>query len=223
MYLLEQNYAAVKTAIAAAASRSGRDPQAVLLVAVTKTVGIEAVRQAYSLGISDFGENRVQDAAAKVASMADARWHFIGYLQTNKVKDVLPAYSLIHSLDRSSLADALQSYAEKADLVADVLVQVNVAAEESKHGLAPAELASFLEYLRGLKRIRIHGLMTMAPYVEDAEEVRPVFRQLRLLRDQNASPGCPMPELSMGMTNDYQVAVEEGATIVRIGSALFSG
>jgi PLP dependent protein len=218
---IEKGYAAVKSAIATAAKVSGRDPQSVRLIAVSKTVGIEEVRLAYNLGIHDFGENRVQDAAEKVKDLPEAKWHFIGHLQSNKVKDVLPFYSLIHSLDRKSLANALQNYAEKMGMTVDVLLQVNVSGEKSKYGLAPDELPSFLDYLCDLKKIRLCGLMTMAPYVEDAEEARPYFRQLRQLRD-HYSFSCPdLKELSMGMTNDYKVAVEEGATIVRIGTAIF--
>lgn len=218
---LEKNYFEVKAEIAAAAESAGRDPSAVRLVAVTKTVGLEVVRQAMALGIGDFGENRVQDAAPKVTALPEARWHFIGHLQSNKVKDVLPHYTLIHSLDRPSLAASLQSAAERFDKIADVLVQLNVSGEDSKFGLEPSALADFLGYVSGFKRIRIHGLMTMAPFVDDPEEVRPVFRRLRELRDLYATPGIGLQELSMGMTNDYKVAVEEGATIVRIGSALF--
>ncbi len=222
MSQLKKRYAEVKAEIAAAAENVGRDLSEIKLVAVTKTVSIEEVRQAFALGISDFGENRVQDAAPKVAALPEARWHFIGHLQSNKVKDVLPFYTLIHSLDRPSLAAALQNAAERLNEFVDVLVQVNVSGEDSKFGLEPSALADFLGYLNGLERLRINGLMTMAPFVDDPEEVRPVFRRLRELRDLYATSGNGLQELSMGMTNDYKVAVEEGATIVRIGSALFS-
>ncbi len=222
MSQLKKRYAEIKAEIAAAAENAGRDLSEIKLVAVTKTVGVEEVRQAFALGISDFGENRVQDAAPKVAALPEARWHFIGHLQSNKVKDVLPFYTLIHSLDRPSLAAALQNTAESFDQIVDVLVQVNVSGEESKFGLEPSALADFLGYLNGLERIRVCGLMTMAPFVDDPEAVRPVFRRLRELRDLYATSGNGLNELSMGMTNDYKVAVEEGATIVRIGSALFT-
>jgi len=219
---LEKRCAEVKAEIAAAAKAAGRDPREIKLVAVTKTVGVEEVRQAMALGINDFGENRVQDAAPKIAALPKACWHFIGHLQSNKVKDVLPFYTLIHSLDRPSLAATLQRTAESFDQIVDVLVQVNVSGEESKFGLEPSALADFLGYLNGLERIRVCGLMTMAPFVDDPEAVRPVFRRLRELRDIYTTSGNGLNELSMGMTNDYKVAVEEGATIVRIGSALFS-
>jgi PLP dependent protein len=216
-----EKYRQIMLQIAEAALRSGRDPGTVKLIAVTKTVGIEKVRRAAALGIEDFGENRVQDAAGKVAAMPDLRWHFIGHLQSNKVKEVLLAYVLIHSLDRLSLAEALQDQAKKVGHPAEVLIQVNVSGEKSKFGLAPAELPAFLEKISLFDQVRVKGLMTMAPYLEDPEETRSYFRQLRLLRDVNQKEGLALPELSMGMTNDYIVAVEEGATMVRIGSALF--
>lgn len=222
MSQLEKRYAEIIAEIEAAAQTAGRDPRDIKLLAVTKTVGLDQVRQAMALGISDFGENRVQDAAPKVTALPEARWHFIGHLQSNKVKDVLPHYTLIHSLDRPSLAAALQSNTERLEITAEVLVQVNVSGEESKFGLEPAALTDFLSYLKDLGRIRVCGLMTMAPNVDDPETVRPVFRRLRQLRDLYATPANGLHELSMGMTNDYKVAIEEGATIIRIGSALFS-
>jgi len=216
-----EKYRQVMLQITEAALRSGRDPGAVKLIAVTKTVGIEMVRRAATLGIEDFGENRVQDAADKVAAMPDLRWHFIGHLQSNKVKEVLPAYVLIHSLDRLSLAEALQDQAKKVGRPAEVLIQVNVSEEQSKFGLAPDELPAFLEKISAFDQIRVKGLMTMAPYLEDPEETRSYFRQLRLLRDANQKEGLALPELSMGMTNDLEVAIEEGSTMLRIGTAIF--
>ncbi len=220
-YLLEHNYRELLKNINDAAERSGRSPDSVRLIAVTKTVGVEEVQRAAGLGIADFGENRVQEAAAKVKQMPELRWHFIGHLQSNKVKDVLPYYSLIHSLDRPSLLKALQQCAERYDRVVEVLVQVNTSGEESKFGLAPEKLTRFLEEVSACSRIRIKGLMTMAPFVDNPEETRPCFNALRRLRDENVAAGWQLPELSMGMTNDYTVAVEEGATLVRIGTALF--
>lgn len=219
--MLEENYQRVLTEIGEAVRRSGRNPADVKLVAVTKTVGIVAVRRAITLGITDFGENRVQDATEKVETIPEVRWHFIGHLQSNKAKDVLPFYSLIHSLDRLSLAEALQNCAERFDRIAEVLIQVNVSGESSKYGLKPEELPGFLSEISTFDRLRIRGLMTMAPFVEDPEETRPFFRELRLLRDKNTKQGLELNELSMGMTNDFVVAIEEGATMVRIGSALF--
>jgi len=219
--MLEENLQQVKNNIQAAARRAGRDPGEVRLVAVTKTVGVDAVRQAAVLGLEDFGENRLQDAREKVRLLPHLRWHFIGHLQTNKVKDVLRSFCLIHSLDRYALAEALQKWGEKLDCQARVLVQVNVSGEESKYGLDPLELPDFLEALRDLPRLSVQGLMTMAPWVDNPEEARPVFRRLRELQQKLRRPEMMLPELSMGMTADYTVAVEEGATLVRVGTALF--
>ncbi len=219
--MLAENYKKVMREIALAAERAGRDPADIKLIAVTKTVGIEEVRQAAELGITDFGENRVQDAEEKVKALPALNWHFIGHLQSNKARDVLPHYHLIHSLDRISLVKALQRCAEKEGKEVDVLIQVNVSGEESKFGLEPGKLPGFIEKLAGYNRINVKGLMTMAPFVDDPEETRPWFRKLRELRDANAKTGFELIELSMGMTNDYIIAVEEGATMVRIGSALF--
>lgn len=219
--MLAENYKALLDNIDQAARRAGRDPETVKLIAVTKTVGIDEVRRAAALGITDFGENRVQEAAAKVANIPEVRWHFIGHLQSNKVKDVLPAYSLIHSLDRPSLARALQRSAERINRKVDALVQVNVSGEESKYGLAPENLKEFLNQVSSYDRIIIKGLMTMAPFVDNPEDTRIYFRRLRQLRDENTTGSLNLSELSMGMTNDYMVAIEEGATMVRIGTALF--
>ncbi len=219
--MLAERLKEVNAAIAAAAVKAGRDPAAVKLVAVTKTVGADQIRQAIAIGLHDFGENRLQEAKAKVDAFPDQNWHFIGHLQTNKVKEVLPRFKLIHSLDSYRLAEALQHWGERLDRSVNVLVQVNVAGEKGKYGLEPGELPDFLAALRSLTRIKVRGLMTMAPWVDDPEEARPVFRGLRLLQQQCSSPEMSLEHLSMGMTNDYRVAVEEGATIVRIGTALF--
>lgn len=219
--MLAERLNEVNAAIAAAASKAGRDPAAVKLVAVTKTVGLDQIRQAIALGLHDFGENRLQEARAKVDAFPDQSWHFIGHLQTNKVKEVLPRFALIHSLDSFRLAEALQHWGERLDRYVNVLVQVNVAREKGKYGLDPGELPDFLTALRAMTRIKVRGLMAMAPWVEDPEEARPVFRGLRLLQQQCSVPDMQLEHLSMGMTNDYRVAVEEGATIVRVGTALF--
>lgn len=219
--MLSENYKQVRDRIAVAAHNASRNPAAVKLVAVTKNVSIDEVYRAKELGINDFGENRVQDAADKVTRVKEVRWHFIGHLQSNKAKDVLPGYSMIHSLDRLSLARALQRCAEKHDLKARVLIQVNVSEEQSKSGLNPRDLAGFLKELQCFDCIKVCGLMTMAPDVRNVELIRSCFRKLHNLRDQQQQSGYELPELSMGMSNDYPIAVEEGATIVRIGSALF--
>jgi len=220
--VLEDNYAAVQKKIAEAAIRAGRNTEEVKLIAVTKTVNLATVKRAATLGIRDFGENRVQDAAEKVAALPELNWHFIGHLQSNKVKEVIPHYGLIHSLDRLSLAGALQKGADRSDLTVEALVQVNVSGEESKFGLEPRELVAFLDQVKIYDRLILKGLMTMAPFVDDPEETRIYFRRLRELRDRCRENHENLMELSMGMTNDYEVAVEEGATMVRIGSAIFN-
>ncbi len=219
--MLEKNLRHIQEEIAAAARRAGRFPAEVRLVAVTKTVGPDKIRQAAALGLRDFRENRLQEARPKLQLFPELRWHFIGHLQTNKVKEVLNSFTLIHSLDRYSLAQELQRRAEQLDREARCLVQVNISGEKSKFGLSEAELPDFLEAMREFPRIKIEGLMTMAPYCDDPEEARPVFRRLRELQREWARPGMELKELSMGMSNDYIVAVEEGATLVRIGTALF--
>jgi len=219
--VLTENYKRVLETINEACRRCGRSPEEVTLIAVTKMADLEDLKQAAALGINDFGANRVQDAASQIAVLPRARWHFIGHLQTNKVKDVLPIYRSIQTLDRHSLAKMLQRCAERFERAAEVLIQVNISGEKSKYGLAPEDLPGFLKEISCFDRIKVRGLMTIAPFFDDAEAVRPYFKKLRQLRDRNAKPGVELPELSMGMTNDYRVAIEEGATIVRIGSALF--
>jgi len=219
--LFADNYKLVLAKIDSAAKRAGRNPMDITLIAVTKSAVIEDIKLAFEQGIKDFGANRVQEEADKVRSITGARWHFIGHLQRNKVKYVLPVYSSVQTLDRISLAGELQRYAVKLDQMVRVLIQVNISGEKSKFGLPPDDLAGFLKEIRGCDRLKVQGLMTMAPFVDDPEMARPYFRQLRQLRDKNARPDLDLPELSMGMTNDFEVAVEEGATMVRIGSALF--
>lgn len=219
--MLADNYNIIMENVNAAAKRSGRDPREVQLIAVTKYVGIPEIKEAVKLGIQDFGENRVQEAAEKVEKFPDLNWHFIGHLQSNKAKDVLPCYSLIHSLDRLSLAKSLQRCGERFDLTVHVFVQVNTSGEASKFGIAPEDLPGFLDKLRAFERLQVRGLMTMAPFYDDPEAVRPFFRELRRLRDQYSGTDYNLEHLSMGMTNDYTVAIEEGATIIRVGSALF--
>lgn len=219
--MLAENLKVVQKEIVAALSRAGRSGEKVRLVTVTKTVGPEQIREAVALGLRDFGENRLQEAKPKLQLFPELRWHFIGHLQTNKVKDVLAGFNLIHSLDRFSLARELQRRAERLDMEARCLLQLNISGEKSKFGLAANELPDFLDALRDFTRIKVEGLMTMAPWSDDPEEARPVFRRLRELQQTHARPGMKLRELSMGMTNDYTVAVEEGATMVRIGTALF--
>lgn len=221
---IARNIERVKATIADACRKSGRRPEDVRLIAVTKYVGIDTTRAVLDLGIEHIGENRVQEAVPKYDKLGSrGTWHFIGHLQSNKVKNVLGRFTYIHSLDRHSLAKEIQKRAAKRAMTVNCLLQVNVSGEKSKFGLAPSELVEFAKEVAEMSNIRIVGLMTMAPFVDNPEEVRPVFRELRSLRDQLYRLELPRVgklELSMGMSNDYTVAIEEGATMVRLGSVL---
>jgi hypothetical protein len=216
-------YAAVRRHVADAADIAGRDPSQITIIAVTKTVGIQEVGAALAADILDFGENRVQEFIGKWGLFPQARWHFIGTLQTNKVKDVVGRAWLIHSVDSLKLLHAISRRALEAGVVQPVLLQVNVSGEATKHGFMPLDMPEVAIEASGLAGVRVRGLMTMAP-LGRPEDARPVFRSLRELRDSlqaMALNGVELDQLSMGMTNDYRVAVEEGATIVRVGRALF--
>jgi hypothetical protein len=219
------NLAEVKKKIIASAERVGRDPAEIKLIAVTKTVGIPQMLEAIEAGVTAIGENRVQEINRKFPELhKPVEWHLIGHLQTNKVKYIIDKVALIHSLDSLSLAEEISKRARQAGKEMPVLVQVNVAEEESKHGLKLGETEAFIRNVANLDGLRISGLMTMAPLVEDPEEARPVFRRLRLLSEElraKAIPGIELRYLSMGMTNDFEVAIEEGANLIRIGTAIF--
>lgn len=221
--IISANLKQVKERVCQAARRAGRDPAAIQIVAVSKGVSVEKIRAAQAAGQRIFGENRVQEFVRKYEVIGDAvDWHFIGYLQRNKVKYLLGRVKLLHSLDRWALAVEISRWAQKKGVVLDALVQVNVAREPSKHGLAEEELPDFLAAVADLPGIRIRGLMTVAPYVLNAEEVRPVFRRLKELAAKYRDyPGVNLDFLSMGMSRDYEVAVEEGANLLRIGTAIF--
>jgi hypothetical protein len=222
--IIKRNLTAIKGRIFAAAERSGRSPEAVQLVAVTKAVGTEEIRILYDFGLRDFGENRIQQALARMESLSDLdiRWHMIGRLQTNKARKAAGAFHLLHSLDSIRLGFALDRAAQAQDCMIDTLVEVNVCREEVKAGFDVNELEAALAEVRKLEHVRLQGLMTMAPLTDNPEEVRPVYRGLRELRDRlNEQCGRALRHLSMGMTQDFEVAVEEGATMVRIGTALF--
>ncbi|HQX61999.1 MAG TPA: YggS family pyridoxal phosphate-dependent enzyme [Thermomicrobiales bacterium] len=217
--------AAVEGRITLAAERTGRDPSEITLVGVSKTVGRADVDAAYAAGMRHFGENRIQDALVKFEdSPDDLVLHLIGSLQTNKVRHAVGRFQLIHSVDRLSLVDALQARCEAAGVTQPILLQVNVAREEQKHGCDPDDAAAMVEAVLARKNLELRGLMTMAPLTATPEEARPVFAELRQLRDRlkRDFPGSNLADLSMGMTNDYEVAVEEGATIVRVGRAIFA-
>lgn len=209
--------------MADAADIVARDPREVTVVAVSKTVGVEEVRQAIAAGVSDFGENRTLEFAGKQALFPQMRWHFIGTLQTNKVKDVVGRAHLIHSIDSLHLLRAVDRHATELGVVQDVLLQVNVSRESTKHGMTEEQAEETVRAACDLSGVRVRGVMTMAPFARP-ESVRPVFRETADLRGRLQSMHCDgaeLTELSMGMTNDFRVAVEEGATIVRIGRAIF--
>ncbi len=223
MAVISTRYEAVCRQVADAADACGRRAEDVTIVAVTKTVGIPEIRAAIAAGIRDFGENRVQEFTGKYGLFPDERWHFVGTLQTNKVKDVLGKACLIHSVDSLKLLTHIERRAAGLELVQPVLLQVNIAAEASKRGFSPVDVREVLVDASHMSSVEVRGLMTMAPLAR-AEDVRWVFRELRELRDSlRAMPldGVELDELSMGMSGDFRVAIEEGATIVRVGRAIF--
>ena len=222
---LHNNLELIREKITKAAKRSGRSDNNIKLIAVTKTVDENLINQSIKLGIKDIGENRVQEVEKKYERIIKGiNWHMIGHLQSNKVKYIIDKVHLIHSLDRISLANEIQKRAEQNDIIIDVLIQVNIAEEESKFGLKRDKVIPFIEKLLEFSNINIKGLMTIAPYVEKTEEVRPVFRDLKKLSIEileKKYSNVDMKYLSMGMTNDYEVAIEEGSNMVRIGSGIF--
>lgn len=221
---LQDRIEEVERRVTEACLRSGRQREEVQIIAVTKYVSLEATGKAIRSGLTQVGENRWQDAQTKWEAYAtEAKWHFIGHLQTNKVKEVLGKFQYIHSLDRLSLAEEIHKKALALGLQVKCFLQLNVSGEESKYGLPPDELFTFAKQLRELPNLEVIGLMTMAPHEGEKEATRPVFRELRRLRDElNAKQifNSPIPHLSMGMSNDFEVAIEEGATWVRLGSVL---
>ncbi len=220
---LADRVAEIRRRIAAAAARAGREAAAVQVVAVTKKVPPELIQLAMACGLQICGENRVQELLAKMPLFPSIRWHLIGSLQTNKVRQVVGQVELIHSLDRLELARALHKEGMARQREIPVLVQVNISGELSKRGFPPADVVPFLRGIEG-STIRVEGLMTMAPLVDDPEQARPLFRELRVLAEGIAGMALfnsTMRHLSMGMTGDFEVAVEEGATLVRIGTGIF--
>lgn len=223
---LDTRYQRITERIAEACQKVGRTPESVTLVAVSKYVPLDVMQEAVRLGIRDFGESRVQEALPKKSQLHNhsLRWHFIGHLQTNKVKRVVGEFSLIHSVDSFKVAEALSREAAASGLVQPILIQVNTSGEPSKHGMTPDAAPALVRRIASeLPGIRVQGLMTMAPHAEDPETARPFFRRLRELRDELAGTlqGVSLDHLSMGMSNDFSVAVEEGATMIRIGTGLF--
>jgi pyridoxal phosphate enzyme (YggS family) len=222
---MAENLASVRSRIAAACRRAGRDEAEVTLVAVTKTVTPAEVAELYRLGVRDFGENRVADGVAHREALArdDARWHLIGHLQRNKAGDALAGgFVRIHSVESAKLVDVLDRECAKLGIRAAVLLEANVSGEASKYGVAPEDLPALAALAARKEHLDLLGLMTMAPFTDDPETSRPHFRSLaRLRRELEERLGTELPHLSMGMTGDFEVAVEEGATMVRVGTALF--
>lgn len=220
-----ENLKTIRERVDAACERAGRGPEEVTLIAVSKTKPLSMLQEAYEAGARDFGENKVQEILEKYPEMPeDARFHMIGHLQTNKVKQVVGKAVLIHSVDSLHLAEKIEQEAAKKEMTADILLEVNVAREESKFGLMVEEVIPLLESVRALPHVRVKGLMTIAPNVENAEENRKHFKKLYQLyvdiKSKNIDNGT-MSVLSMGMTGDFEVAVEEGATMIRVGTGIF--
>ncbi len=221
---LVDRLAAVRHRVAAAASNCGRDPAAITLISVGKTFPAEVVNEAVTAGATDLGENRVQEAVAKKPGVAEARWHLIGPLQRNKARSALDVFDIVHTVDRFEIADRLQYLLTEhwPERRLDVLLEVNVAEEPQKAGTLPEDASELLEHALGCDRLSVRGLMAIPPWAEDPEASRPWFRKLRELRDRlEDEVSHPLPELSMGMSHDFEIAIAEGATMVRVGTAIF--
>ena len=220
---LAANLEAVRARIAAASRRAGRDAASVTLMPVSKGQTPQTVQAAAALGLGCFAENRVQEAKVKIGQCPGRlRWHLIGHLQSNKARDAVHFFEMIQSVDSLDLAIELEKWADRAAKTLPILLQVNVAGESTKFGYPPDRVLDELEEINRLKRLEIHGLMTIAPWTPEVEKVRPVFRRLRELKERREQQlSAPLPHLSMGMTSDFEVAIEEKTTMVRIGTALF--
>lgn len=223
--MIAQNIKRIKDSIAETAIKCGRNPEEILLVAVSKTFGIESIREAYEAGIRDFGENRAQELRDKAADIDfKVNWHFIGGLQSNKIKYVVGNASLIHSVDSRKLAEEIEERAKKLGIVQRILLELKTSPEASKGGFEHIEqLIDTASFCRASSFLKPEGLMTMAPFVDDETIIRNSFKALRETRDILDARGISLHHLSMGMTGDYKIAIEEGATILRIGTAIFGG
>ena len=224
--MISENLVQVKRCIIEAAKRAGRDPSGVRLLAVTKEQSDVTVAEGIQAGMTLLGENKVQEASSKIEALGrnGLEWHFIGRLQKNKVKFIFDLFDLIHSVDSLALAEAIHKTAQKIGSCMPVLLQINISGEESKLGMDPLDLPKEIERVAKLEGVKIKGLMTIPPYTSDPENSRPYYARLRELRDTCSSLNIPricLDELSMGMSNDYEVAIEEGATLVRVGTGLF--
>lgn len=225
MGAIAENLDRINQAIADAAKRAGRNPDEVTLIAVSKTKPAALIEQAIKAGHTHFGENYVQEARSKIEAIADpnVKWHFIGHLQSNKAKYVAPHYHMVHTVDSVKLAKELSKRATNADRKLPVLIEVNIAGEETKTGIDSAGVRELVDFVAGTEGLALKGLMTMPPFLP-AEQARPYFVVLRNLRDElaaNLPPGASLDELSMGMSGDFEVAIEEGATLVRVGTSIF--
>jgi len=220
---LAANLAGVQRRIEGACARAGREPRSVSVVAVTKSHPPEVVNEAAKLGLTLFGENKVQEAKAKIPLCSGkVRWHMIGHLQTNKCRDAVELFEMIQSVDSLHLAEEINKRAEQAAKRIPILLEVNIAGEAQKFGYRPEQLLAELGQINSLSRLELQGLMTVPPWTSEPEKVRPVFRRLKQLKEQCEQVlAAALPHLSMGMTGDFEVAIEEGATMVRIGTALF--
>ena len=222
--MIKENLSKVHENINKACKRAGRQPSEVTLIAVSKTKPIELIQEAYNFGERNFGENHVQELEWKVPALPDANWHMIGHLQRNKVSKIVGKVSLIHSVESERLAKEIDKQSEKVGVVTPVLVEINIGDEDSKFGIRPEDAVEFVKKISVYKNICVKGLMTVAPYVENSEENRPLFRKMYDLyidiKNENID-NVSMDILSMGMTNDYEIAIEEGATIVRVGTGIF--
>ncbi|HZK43229.1 MAG TPA: YggS family pyridoxal phosphate-dependent enzyme [Syntrophomonadaceae bacterium] len=224
MTYLADNLNDIKKRIEISASKSGREFSDINIIAVSKTVDIPVIEEAIRLGLTDFGESRVQELSNKIKTIPHANWHMIGRLQTNKVKDIIDQVVLIHSLDRWNLAETINRRAEFNDIIVPTLLQINVSGEKQKAGIEPDDIKSFLDSMGDLSSIRVLGFMTMAPEDENPENARPFFKELNLLKEKYSKmnfTNVDLKYLSMGMSQDYEVAIEEGSNMVRIGSSIF--
>ena len=223
--MIQDNLEQIRHRIKMAVQKAGRNIEDITLVAVSKTYPVEDIKAAYEFGCTEFGENRVQELVAKIDLIKEpVKWHLIGHLQTNKVKYIIGKTALIHSVDNLKLAEEIQRQSVKKDVITDILLEVNVAKEESKHGVLMEEALDLVKKVEELSHVRMKGLMTVAPFVEDPEENRQIFRQLYDLSvdiQKQKFNNISTSILSMGMSNDYEVAIEEGATMIRIGTGIF--
>lgn len=220
---LAENLEQIEQRIRTACERAGRKRDSVLLLAVSKTHPPETIHEAVNLGLTFFGENKVQEAKAKIPnSPGQARWHFIGHLQSNKCRDAVELFEMIQGVDSLAIAQEINKRAEQAGKTMPILLEINVAGEGSKFGYKPEQMLADLKTINALPRLEIHGLMAIPPYTPVPEQARPYFQKLRELKQQaEALLGAPLPHLSMGMSGDFEVAIAEGATMVRVGTALF--